>query len=307
MGERRFLDLHTHSSASDGSLAPAELVALADAEKLVAMALTDHDTTAGLAEARRAAEALPELHFIAGVEVSAEFAPGVLHILGLGVNEDSAALARLAGELRDAREQRNPKIIAKLQALGMAIDMDDVAAQAGAWHGRPARVPPGPPDGPIHDAPPILGRGHIAMAMVAKGQARSTDEAFDRYIGKGGPAYVEKDKLPPRAVIEAIHAAGALAALAHPPQLLCRDAAELTAVVRRLIDAGLDAVEVYHSDHAAEQTRQYLDLARRLGLGVAGGSDFHGALKPAVRLGRPRVTRAMIAGIVADRLLAPSR
>ncbi len=287
MSDRRFVDLHTHSSASDGSFAPAELIARADAAELLAVALTDHDSTAGLAAARQAAGGFPDLHFIAGVEVSAEFAPGTLHILGLGVDADSGALARLAGELRDAREERNPKIIAALQSLGLAIDMDDVAAQAAAARGDEY----------------VLGRGHIAQAMLVKGLARSIDEAFDRYIGTDAPAYVEKDKIPPASVIESIHAAGGLAALAHPAQLLCRDADELRQIVRRFADAGLDAIEVYHSDHDAAQTRLYLDIARELNLGVTGGSDFHGSLKPTVKLGQPRVSRTMIAGIVADRLL----
>ena len=184
---RRFVDLHTHSSASDGDLRPAELIALADREQLLAVALTDHDTTAGLAEARLAAEGFAQLRFIPGIEVSAASPAGILHVLALGIDETSPALAELAAALRAARDKRNPKIVAKLQALGMHIDMDDVAAQA-------------------TDSPgggPVLGRLHIAHAMAAKGYVRTADEAFDRFIGRGKPAYGEKDKLPPAEVIAA--------------------------------------------------------------------------------------------------------
>ncbi len=290
---RRFVDLHTHSTASDGCLAPAEVIALAEAKKLAAVALTDHDTTAGLPEAQAAARQFPQLHFIAGIEVSAEFPAGTLHILGLGIDENSVALARLAAELRAARDQRNPKIIAKLQALGLKIDMDDVAAQAEGTTGGGGEK--------------VLGRLHIAQAMVARRCVRNLDESFAKYIGRRAPAYVEKDKLPPAAVIQAIRAASGLAALAHPPQLRYANLAHLERIVRELLSCGLDAIEVYHSDHTARQTREYLELARRLKLGIVGGSDFHGPIKPTVHLGRPKVSTTMLAGLVADRLLGPIR
>jgi predicted metal-dependent phosphoesterase TrpH len=302
------------------------VVALAEGHKLAAVALTDHDTTAGLAEARAAAKQFPSLRFIAGIEVSAAFPGGTLHILGLGIDETSAALGRLAAELRAARAERNPKIIAKLQALGLAIDMDDVAAVRGkkvrdenvrggeAHHDKAPSVRTGmvfsPPTNnntiphlTVGAEPPVLGRLHIAQALLAKGYVRSLDEAFVKYIGRRGPAYVEKDKLPASAVIAAIHAAGGLAALAHPPQLRYANLAQLERIVRDLADSGLDAIEAYHSDHSPAQTRGFLHLARQLNLGVTGGSDFHGPAKPTVHLGRPKVSITMIAGIVAERLL----
>jgi predicted metal-dependent phosphoesterase TrpH len=313
---RRFVDLHTHSTASDGVLPPAELIALADRKRLAAVALTDHDTTAGLAEALRAAKGFPHLHFVPGVEVSAAFPTGTLHILGLGIQGDSAALAHLAATLRAARDDRNPKIIAKLQALGVAIDMDDVAAQAGPREGQAPCVSTGIPSPAATTGganphltvgasgePPVLGRLHMAHAMVAKGCVATVQEAFDRYLGLGAPAYVEKDKLPPGEVIAALHAAGGLAVLAHPPQLNYANNAQLERIVRELMAAGLDAIEVWHSDHTARQTRAYLDLARRLKLDVSGGSDFHGPAKPGVLLGRPRVSITMLSEALAHRLL----
>jgi len=317
---RRFVDLHTHSTASDGVLHPAELIALADRKRLAAVALTDHDTTAGLAEAMQAAKACPQLRFVPGVEVSAAFEPGTLHILGLGIQADSTALAHLAATLRAARDDRNPKIIAKLQALGVAIDMDDVAAQARPREGQAPCVSTGMPFPPRTKRdtvphltvgaasdpatePPVLGRLHMAHAMVAKGCVATVQGAFDRYLGLGAPAYVEKDKLPPPVVIAALHEAGGLAVLAHPPQLKYANDAQLERIVRELAAGGLDAIEVWHSDHTDRQIRAYLDLARRLKLGVTGGSDFHGPAKPGVLLGRPRVSTTMLSESLARRLL----
>ena len=175
---RRFVDLHTHSSFSDGSMPPPKLLAVADNANLLAVALTDHDTTEGLPEAHKAAGEFPQLRFVAGVEVSAKFTGGTLHILGLGIDESAAGIQKLAGQLREARAERNPKIIARLQGLGLAISMDDVRAAAGG--GKADR---------------ILGRLHIALAMVRRGLVRSTDEAFERYIGAGRPAFVDKERL----------------------------------------------------------------------------------------------------------------
>jgi predicted metal-dependent phosphoesterase TrpH len=313
---RWFVDLHTHSTASDGSLRPAEVIALAEAKKLLAVALTDHDTTAGLAEAKASAGRFPHLRFIPGIEVSAAFPAGTLHILGLGIDENSPALANLAADLRAARADRNPKIVAKLQAMGLKIDMDDVAAQAGPW---PVKAPcastgmVSPASTNIHTVPrltagattepPVLGRLHIARAMVARRCIRSVNEAFKRYIGRRAPAFVEKDKLPAAAVIAAIHSSGGLAALAHPPQLRYSDLAHLERITKDLIASGMDAIEVYNSDHSDRQTRSYLQLAQSLNLGIVGGSDFHGPIKPTVRLGRPKVSISMLANLVADRLL----
>lgn len=273
---RRFVDLHTHSLASDGSVRPAELVAMADAAGLLAVALTDHDTTAGLDAARREATRFPLLRFISGVEVSAAFPGGTLHILGLGIKESASTMKFLMRQMQEARADRNPRIIAKLQEMGMAIDMAEVAAQAG---GEPSR---------------IIGRLHIAHVMRAKGFVRTTAEAFDHYIGNGCPAFVDKERFAPRQVIGAIHDSGGLAVLAHPPQLRYGNRLQLERIARDLRDAGLDAVEAYHNDHTPQQVRECLDLARRIGLAVTGGSDFHGSAKEGVMLGRPRVSATMI-------------
>ena len=286
--DRRFVDLHTHSTASDGTLSAAEVVALADAASLAAFALTDHDTTSGLAEARAAAASRPALRFIPGVEVSARYSPGTMHILGLGIDESSQPLRKLLAGFIDARDERNPRILSKLHALGMDVGMDDVLAAAESFD-----------PGRRH----VIGRMHIAEAMRVKGYAQSIQDAFTRYLGSGGPAFVDKERLEPRGVIEGIIAGGGVAVLAHPVQLKIDEGQELEDYVRRLAGWGLGGIEVYHPDHSDQQTRRYLDLARRLGLLVTGGSDFHGAAKPGVEIGRPKVPLAAITGPLAEILV----
>ncbi len=279
---RNLVDLHTHSSASDGELAPAELVRQAEGRRLAFMALTDHDTLAGLDGAAGAAAAL-ELRFIPGVEISAQFPGGAMHILGLGTDPHSAPLGRALRQLRALRGERNPKVIAKLQGLGVKITMNEVREFASG----------------ADDPDAVVGRLHVARLLRAKGYVRSAKEAFERYLSPGRPAFVDKERLTQREAIEAIHAGGGVAVLAHPPQLNCQNAAQLERVVSSLIRDGLDGIEAYHCDHTAKQTRAYLDLAGRLSLLVSGGSDFHGAAKPEARLGRPRVPLAAVEQLLA--------
>jgi hypothetical protein len=289
---RRFVDLHTHSTASDGTSTPSELILLAERKRLAAVALTDHDTTAGLSEARAAGGGFPHLRLVAGMEVSAAWPAGVMHVLALGVDERAPALRQLAECLLAARNQRNPKIIARLQALGLAIDMDDVRAELSL--GQPDRK---------HE---VVGRLHIAWALLAKRYARDVADAFDRYIGQGAAAFVDKEKLSPRQVVSAIKRAGALAVLAHPPQLNYRSRAELERIIRDLLAEGLDGLEVYHTDHDPCQTRLYLELARKFHLGVTGGSDFHGHATPKARLGRPLVPLSAMGEEFLGRLFSDS-
>lgn len=310
MSNRRFVDLHTHSTASDGSLPPAEVVRLADRAHLAAVALTDHDTVAGIDEARRAAESLPELVFVPGIEISAAFTKGTLHILGLGIDPASPPLAQTMATLQNARATRNPRILLKLADMGMPISMEDVAAAAEELEERGlSRISDGesssdhgpdvsagsaatdsvPANSSLSPSSRILGRVHIAMALVHKGYVKTTQEAFDRCIGSGKPAYVDKERLSPRQAIQGIHDAGGLAVLAHPPQLQYENDAQFLRILRDLIHVGLDGIEAFHSSNNTQQTRMYLELAKRFGLGITGGSDFHGAGKPTVLLGKPAV------------------
>ncbi len=282
---RRWVDLHTHSTASDGQIRPARLMELADAQHLAAIALTDHDTVEGLAEARVAAERFAQLTLVPGIEVSASYPSGTLHILGLGIDPQAEAIDQLAQTLRAARAARNPKVIARLQQLGLEIDMDDVLAVV--------------PDAAARGGKSVVSRLHIAEALRRKGLVSSTQQAFARYLNAGRPAYLDKERLPAERVIQAIGQAGGLAVLAHPVQLRCRNRLQLETVVRRLVSAGLGGIEIYHSDHDDVRTRQYLDLARELDLQITGGSDFHGAAKPEVALGHPRVPASVLQGPLA--------
>ena len=278
---RNFVDLHTHSTASDGSLAAGDVVRFAERKRLAAVALTDHDSIGGLTQAARVAAGLG-VRLVPGVEISAEFPGGTLHILGLGIDPSCPSLARLLERMRHARDERNPRMIAKLRGLGIAISMAEVRRFARDRGGGE-----------------VVGRLDMAGVLQAQGRVGSVAEAFDLYLGPNAPAFVGKERLAPRQAIDAIHQAAGLAVLAHPVHLNCPNARRLEHVVRSFVRDGLDGIEVYHSDHTDIQTRQYLDLARRGGLLISGGSDFHGGGKPDVLLGRPRVPRAAVEQLLA--------
>ena len=258
------IDLHTHSTASDGTLPPAELVAEAARAGLAAIALTDHDTLAGLPEAREAGRRAG-IEVIAGVELSVADGERSVHMLGLFLPERPGPLANALAVLREKRHGRNRRILEKLQALGVNIPYETVTALADGTVGRP----------------------HIARAMLAAGAVTSLKEAFTRYLGAYGRAYVPKDKLTLPEAIALLHAEGALASLAHP-YLLGLGGTALIETVGRYREAGLDAIEALYTEHSQAQTLEYLAVARRFGLAVSGGSDFHGTIKPGVELGRGR-------------------
>jgi len=253
-----FVDLHCHSTASDGALAPADVVRLAVECKLSAMALTDHDTIDGVAEAAAEAGRLG-LDFLPGIEISAEFPhPGTLHLLGYGVDPQSAVLRDLTKTLLAGRDNRNPKIIAKLNEMGVHVSMEEWEEQAKGN---------------------VLGRPHLAAILHRKGYVNSIKEAFNKYLGQGAPAYADKERLSPRRAIEMIIECGGVPVLAHPIQLRTDNDAQLERIVKDLIDQGLAGIEVIHSDHNADNVQKYDALARRYGLLRTGGSDFHGANK----------------------------
>jgi len=250
----KWIDLHLHSTASDGQLTPVELMAQARQRRLSAVALTDHDTTAGLAQAAKAAAQLG-VGFVPGIELSAEHQPGVMHLLGYFIDPDDDGLRQVCQRLVRARRQRNERIIERLTQLGCHLTMQQVLDLA---------------------AGEVVGRPHIARAMVAAGAVKNVKQAFVRYLAKGSPAYVSRDKLSAADAVAAITRAGGVVALAHPAQLGCRNQAELDLLIRRLTETGIHAIEVHHPDHRPEQTRLYMKLADRYGLAMAGGSDFHG-------------------------------
>lgn len=265
------IDLHTHSTASDGTSRPAELIREAQAAGLSALALTDHDTVAGLEEAAAEAERLG-VEFVPGVELSAESPGYPLHLLGLWLPLRPAGLAGVLEDLRRKREERNHAIIERLRERGLKVTYAELEALAAEGSDEA-------------DEGRSVGRPHIARLLMAKGYVTHIQEAFARYLGSWGSAYVPKAKLTAERAIALLKAEGALAIMAHP----CLVNLSLTALERELSryrDMGLDGLEVYYTEHSDQQTRDYLRLARKLGLAVTGGTDYHGAIKPDIKLGR---------------------
>ncbi len=247
------IDLHTHSTASDGKLTPAELMRHARSVGIEVIALTDHDTLSGLEEAAEEA-ARVDIDFIPGIEISAENDPGTLHMLGYFVDPSDSELIETLMWLRGGRDDRNHIILAKLAELGCPLDWEEVAALAGGES---------------------MGRPHIATAMVNRGYVSSFNDAFERYLGKGAAAYTDRLKMTPEIAIERIRSAGGLPVLAHPQTLSLNDN-DLSDLLDRLASLGLAGIEVYYYSHSEEETDLYLTLASRYGLAVTGGSDFHG-------------------------------
>lgn len=262
------IDLHIHSRASDGTLSPAEIIALATSLNLGAISITDHDSIAGSREALLCG--IPDsLGFLTGVEISAEPPPsypgaGSIHILGYGFRLDDPELNRSLEKLQDSRRGRNPEIIARLNKLGIAIRIEEVEREAA--DGQP-------------------GRPHIAKLLIQKGAAKSMDDAFDRYLGNGRPAYVDKFRIEFSQAIELINAAGGIPVLAHPCLLELERAEQLEDLLQEMMSMGLKGLEVYYPLNTPQQTRQYSDLAARHRLLMTGGTDFHGDIQPEIQLG----------------------
>jgi len=260
------IDLHTHSTASDGTMSPAALAAYAREKKLEALALTDHDTVEGLAEAL-AAGAQNGLEVVPGIEISAEYPDSALHILGYYIDSTSPAFLKNISVLQQARADRNPGIVKKLQALGLQIEYDEIIAEAGGGQ---------------------VGRPHFAQVLIKKGYVKTPKEAFDRYLAKGAPAYSDKFRFPPGEAIGHIRNAGGIPVLGHPSTLNLPGIRELESFVGAMVDHGLMGIEVYYSDHSASQIKVYEGIAQKFGLLITGGSDFHGYSIKGIDLGTGR-------------------
>lgn len=259
----KLIDLHTHSTASDGSYTPTELVRAAAEAGLAAVAISDHDCIDGLAEAISAGREL-ELEVVPGVEISLQRpGGGSMHMLGLWVDHLDPGLNQGLALLQEARAKRNPKIADKLVRLGIDISMAEVEAVAGGGQ---------------------VGRPHFAQVLVEKGVVTNRQEAFGRYLGADGPAYVDKERFTPAKGMALLRGAGGLPVLAHPG-ILNLHPAVLAELVTELKAQGLEGLEAYYSEHRPATERQMLGLAAKLGLVVSGGSDFHGAPKPDIALG----------------------
>jgi len=250
------VDLHMHSTASDGALPPAQVVAAARATGLSAIALTDHDTMAGVGEAIQAADEVG-IRVVPGVELSAHDGAEEIHILALHVTRPGPLESRLA-YFRTARELRARKIVERLNSLGISVDYEAVMTEAAGGS---------------------VGRPHVARAMIRAGAVRDSREAFDKFLAAGRPAFIPKERLEIRDAIEITHAAGAIAIWAHP------GADGRRARVEPLVQMGLDGVEVRHPSHNAEDVKRLTALADFFGIVCSGGSDWHGAREGARTIG----------------------
>ncbi len=257
------IDLHLHTRYSDGSLTPAEVVDLAHQAGVTAMAITDHDIVDGIPHAMEAATKLA-IEVIPGVELSSCFNEQELHVLGYFFDWQNPTFLENLVQQRRSRQIRNPQTIECLKALGLELSEDEVKAKAGS---------------------DSIGRPHIAQVLVDKGYVRDIQEAFDRYLKEGAPAYVPRTLADTRDVITWIRNAGGVPVLAHPTWTRCQGDS-LYRLCACLKEAGLLGLEVFYSSHNRRQTSQYLELAKQLDLLVTGGSDFHGAANPAIQVGR---------------------
>lgn len=259
------IDLHTHSTASDGSDRPAEVVRKAATASLAAIALTDHDTLDGLEEAEEAAR-LHNILFVRGCEISASTAWGEAHLLGLFIPHDrsrTAALEQVLDDMRIKRMERNERMAEKLRTLGLDVSYEAAAELAGGK---------------------VVGRPHFAELLCRKGVVKDRKEAFRRYLGEGAMAYEPRELMPAQDVVPLLKEAGAVVSIAHP-RLLRASVRELDILLGELKPLGLDALEAYHSEHDAGDVRECVELAAKHGLLLTGGSDYHGLSKPKIALG----------------------
>jgi predicted metal-dependent phosphoesterase TrpH len=257
------VDLHSHSIASDGSDKPAHLVTLALEEGLTALALTDHDTQEGVAEARGAATGR-DLELIPGTELSLDYDTGGMHLVVLWLEPGPGPLQNRLGELQGGREQRNERIVRILTDAGMPIDISEVHEEAAGGS---------------------VGRPHIATVMVSKGYVPDLETAFDEWLGSGKPAYVGRPRLNAEDAIALARQSGAVPVLAHPHTLGISRAADMADLLTTLREAGLVGLEAIYSSYHQHEREGYADLARRFGLIPSGGSDYHGTYKQGLEVG----------------------
>lgn len=257
-----YIDLHNHSTASDGTDSPSALVELADRLGLRAMSVTDHDTVAGVPEALAAGEKRG-VEVVPGIEVSSDYRDNNVHILGYFIDPDSPALRPVLDWARNEREERNEKILAHMAADGFDISLEQLREEY-----------PGA----------VLGRPHMAEHLMLRGYTSSVQEGFDRYLDVGRPYYLPKRRISIRQAVEVILAAGGVPVLAHPFQYRY-PLGEVEEMIVHARDLGVRALECYYSEHSAQQQSWLLSAAERYGLGVSGGSDCHGTRKPHISMG----------------------
>ncbi len=257
------VDLHLHTTASDGVLSPSEIVRYAKAKGLQAIAITDHDTIDGCEEGLSEGTRIG-FEVIPGIEISAEFSPGSMHILGFFIDIHHPLLNERLGYLQKARAERNPKMVAKLNQLGIEVTYEEVLKASGGGQ---------------------VGRPHFANVLLEKKVVKSFQEAFDRFLKKGAPAYVDKFRFTSREALHFIHESQGVAVLAHPNTLGVKGPAELEKVILRLVGEGLQGIEVYYPEHSVAEVELYKTLADRYHLLSTGGTDYHGIEKTELDIG----------------------
>ena len=262
------IDLHIHSTASDGTLWPSEILTLAQDLNIAAISITDHDTLEG-SKSALSGGIPPSVKFLTGVEISADppdsfSISGSLHILGYAVDVDHPDLNQILSMLRDSRENRNPRILQLLSGLGIDITFDELRHLA--------------------EKSPI-GRPHIARLMVKKGYVPSINAAFDQYLGHGKPAYVDRFRFGCEDTIKIIRDAGGIPVLAHPMLLGIQDLDIFEDLISVFMEMGMRGIEVYYPEHSKDLMAYYTRIAHRHDLLITGGTDFHGDLKPEIKLG----------------------
>jgi len=249
-----YVDLHLHTTASDGVLSPSEIVRYAKRKGLQAIAITDHDTIEGCEEGLSEGEKIG-FEVIPGIEISAEHSPGSMHILGFFLDIHHPFLNERLEYLQRARAERNPKMVARLNKLGIEITYDEVLKASGGGQ---------------------VGRPHFANVLMEKKIVRSFQEAFDRFLKKGAPAYVDKFRFTSKEALHFINEAAGVAVLAHPNTLGVNEISTLEKLILHLVDEGLKGIEVYYPEHSSAEVAQYKALAERYGLVSTGGTDYHG-------------------------------
>ena len=259
------IDLHCHSTASDGTVSPEELPLLARKAGLLALALTDHDTVNGVEAFLKAAKDVSDVRCIPGIELACRLESGEhCHIVGLFVDFRNDTLQRLCNQIVEWREERNVNMLAKLSERGMPLDYEALKAR---------------------HADTVVGRPHIAEEMVNSGYCKTIRDAFQQYISRGRPAYCEREVPDGATCLQAIHEAGGLAIWAHPMTSSSRTQPKCLAIATELRQFGLDGIEAYYSEHSMAQQDTVLKIAAQLNLAVSGGSDFHGDHIPEIKLG----------------------
>jgi 3',5'-nucleoside bisphosphate phosphatase len=249
-----YVDLHLHTTASDGTRSPSEIVNYAKSKGLQAIAITDHDTIEGLTEAMAEGERIG-FEVIPGIEISAEHTPGSMHLLGYFLDIHHPLLKERLEYLQKARAERNPKIVENLNRLGVKMTYDEVVKASGGGQ---------------------VGRPHFAQVLLEKGYVRSFQEAFDRFLKNGASAYVDKFRFTSAEAIHFIGAAGGVAVVAHPNTLGNNNSRALEAILLQLVREGLRGIEVFYPEHSPVETAQYKFLAEKHGLLMTGGTDYHG-------------------------------